>query len=293
MENRKRISISGVQEELSLLLEKNQLRLTVAGKQGQYLLKPIPRDVKRPDQVSANEHLTMQVAHQVYKIQLAGNALILFQNGEPAYITKRFDHKLDGTKHSQEDFASLAGRTSYTAGRGFKYEGSYEDVALIIKETVPVYQVELEKLFTLVLFNYLFPNGDTLLKNFSFIDTSYGDYVLSPAYDLICTRLHVEDTNFALKDGLFYDEHETESFKASSFCAYNDFYAFALRIGIKETRAVRILHAFQQDYPAAHDLNDRSFLRDEVKEEYRKYYMQRLEVLNYSMTGKLPQERKL
>ena len=34
MENRKRISISGVQEKLSLLLEKNQLRLTKQGEQG-------------------------------------------------------------------------------------------------------------------------------------------------------------------------------------------------------------------------------------------------------------------
>ncbi len=64
MENRKRISISGVQEKLSLLLEKNQLRLTEEGEQGTYILKPIPRDLKKVDQVPANEHLTMQLAHR-------------------------------------------------------------------------------------------------------------------------------------------------------------------------------------------------------------------------------------
>jgi serine/threonine-protein kinase HipA len=47
MENRKRISISGVQEKLSLLLEKNVLRLTKEGEQGTYILKPIPRDLKK------------------------------------------------------------------------------------------------------------------------------------------------------------------------------------------------------------------------------------------------------
>jgi serine/threonine-protein kinase HipA len=47
MENRKRISISGVQEKLSLLLEKNQLRLTHESEQGEYILKPIPRDLKK------------------------------------------------------------------------------------------------------------------------------------------------------------------------------------------------------------------------------------------------------
>src|SRR5438045_4811 len=57
IENRKRISISGVQEKLSVILDKNKLRLTEKGEQGQYILKPIPRDVKKVSQVPANEHL--------------------------------------------------------------------------------------------------------------------------------------------------------------------------------------------------------------------------------------------
>ena len=43
------------------------------------------------DQVPANEHLTMQIAKQVFKLKVAENALIFFQNGEPAHLTKRFD----------------------------------------------------------------------------------------------------------------------------------------------------------------------------------------------------------
>ncbi|MCC9167989.1 type II toxin-antitoxin system HipA family toxin [Pontibacter harenae] len=283
MENRKRISISGVQEKLSLLLEKDKLRLTRMGEQGQYILKPIPRDVKRPDQVPANEHLTMQIARQVYKIQVAENALTFFENGEPAYITKRFDLKSDGTKHRQEDFASLAGRTKHTAGSDFKYEGSYEDIAQIIRKTVPAYLVELEKLFSLILFNYLFSNGDAHLKNFSLIDTEYGDYILSPAYDLICTRLHVDDSYFALKDGLFSGDYETDSFKANGFYAYDDFNEFALMIGLKEKRVIKIINTFKQDYQAVHRLINSSFLRDDIKEEYRNHYLERLKMLNYSM----------
>jgi serine/threonine-protein kinase HipA len=66
LENRKRLSISGVQEKFSLILQKNQLRLTEPGEQGTYILKPIPRDLKKVGQVPANEHLTMQIAAQVY-----------------------------------------------------------------------------------------------------------------------------------------------------------------------------------------------------------------------------------
>ena len=41
-ENRKRMSISGVQEKFSVLLDKNKLRLIKTGEFGQYILKPIP-----------------------------------------------------------------------------------------------------------------------------------------------------------------------------------------------------------------------------------------------------------
>ena len=78
-ENRKRISISGVQEKVSIVLDKNKLRLTKEKEQGNYILKPIPRDVKKADQVPANEQLTMQIARQVYGIPAAENVLIFFQ----------------------------------------------------------------------------------------------------------------------------------------------------------------------------------------------------------------------
>jgi len=77
-DNRKRLSISGVQEKFSVLLDKNKLRLINEGEQGTYILKPIPSAGKKQDQMPANEHLTMQIARQVYEIETAENALIFF-----------------------------------------------------------------------------------------------------------------------------------------------------------------------------------------------------------------------
>ena len=93
----------------------------------------IPRDLKDVNQVPANEHLTMQIARQVYRINTAENALVFFKNGTPAYITKRFDVKEKGGKWGKEDFASLAGKTKDNAGVNFKYEYSYEEIGLLIK----------------------------------------------------------------------------------------------------------------------------------------------------------------
>ena len=70
-DNRKRMSISGVQEKFSVLLDKNKLRLINEGEQGEYILKPIPSAGKRPECMPANEHLTMQIAKQAYGIETA------------------------------------------------------------------------------------------------------------------------------------------------------------------------------------------------------------------------------
>lgn len=202
LENRNRVSISGVQEKFSVLLEKNKLRLVNEGERGTYILKPIPGVGKKADQMPANEHLTMQIARQVYGIETAENALIFFRNGEAAYITKRFDVKEDGTKLAQDDFASLAGRTPQTHGEHYKYSGNYLEIFQIMEKYVPAYRLESPKLFRILIFNYLFSNGDAHYKNFSLLETSMGDYRLSPAYDLLNSRIHINDHDFALDDGL-------------------------------------------------------------------------------------------
>ncbi|AYD48144.1 type II toxin-antitoxin system HipA family toxin [Arachidicoccus soli] len=201
-ENRKRISISGVQEKFSVILDKNKLRLIDEGERGTYVLKPIPAAGRRPDQMPANEHLTMQLAGQVFGIETAENALIFFADGAHAYITLRFDVRADGSKWAQDDFASLAGRTPQTHGEHYKYQGNYLEIFELLKQYVPAYAIEAPKLLRILMFNYLFSNGDAHFKNFSLLETALGDYRLSPAYDLLNSRIHIHDHDFALDDGL-------------------------------------------------------------------------------------------
>jgi serine/threonine-protein kinase HipA len=281
-ESRTRISVSGVQEKISIVLDKNNLRVTEVGEQGQYILKPIPYDLERVSMVPTNEHLTMQIARQVYKIYTAENALIFFRDGAPAYLTKRFDLRSDGTKYGQEDFASLSKKTRETVGNDFKYSGGYEDIAKLIRQYVPAYRVELERFFRLILFNYLFSNGDAHLKNFSLLETVQGDYILSPAYDLICTRLHIKDTYFALKEGLFsqYEDGDS-SLNTIGYPCSNDFVKFGYRIGIPAKRVEYILQEFRLDQTLTKQLIQQSFLDEESKELYFRFYSERLKALNY------------
>ncbi|HPT10007.1 MAG TPA: HipA domain-containing protein [Bacteroidales bacterium] len=276
MDNRKRISISGVQEKLSMLLEKNVLRLTLEGEQGTYILKPIPRDVRNPEQVPANEHLTMQIARQVFGINTAENAMIFFKDGTHAYITRRFDVNEDGSKRGKEDFASLAGKSSDNSGPNFKYDYSYEEMGALIRRYVPAWRIEIEKFYAMVLFNYLFSNGDAHLKNFALLESDTGDYLLSPAYDLINTRIHVDDTDFALDKGLFIDDYRSDEFRKTGHAAYPDFVEFGKRIGVNESRIQKISAPFLVDQSLVEKLIQSSFINEKSKRAYLLHYHTRL-----------------
>ena len=280
VDNRKRISISGVQEKMSLILDKNKLRLTDEGEQGNYILKPIPRDLKKVGQVPANEHLTMQIAQQVFGIYTAENALIFFKDGKPAYITKRFDIKDDGTKLGKEDFASLAGKTEENAGANFKYDSSYEEMAELLKKFVPAYKIEVERLYRLIVFNYLFSNGDAHLKNFSLLESPNGDYLLSPAYDLVTSRIHTNDPTFGVDRGLFKDDFKSAAYKRNGYPGIKDFIELAKRMEIMDTRINKILGPFLQRQDFVQELVNRSFLNDQTKKAYLLSYNERRNYLN-------------
>lgn len=270
--NQKRISISGVQEKFSVLLEKNKLRLIKEGEQGTYILKPVPQAGKKRKQMPANEHLTMQIARQVYNIETAENALIFFKNETPAYITKRFDVKPDGSKKAKEDFATLAGKTPQTHGEHYKYEGNYLELFELMKKFVPAYRIESPKLFKLLLFNYLFSNGDAHLKNFAILETPMGDHRLSPAYDLLNTRIHVDDSDFALDDGLL-PKKMAQTNIASQFKILAD------QVELKPNLFDQILMDMMSKTDEVIRLSQASFLEESTKRNYIQDYQYRLKQL--------------
>ena len=269
LENRKRISISGVQEKFSLLLNKNKLRLINEGEKGAYILKPIPNVGKDLKQMPANEHLTMQIARQVFNIETAENALIFFQNGAPAYITKRFDINENGEKLAKEDFASLAGRTPQTHGENYKYLGNYLDMFEILKRYVSTYKLEAPKLFSLLVFNYLFSNGDAHFKNFSLLETPLGDFRLSPAYDLLNTRIHIDDSNFALEEGLL-----PKSIANGNI--WLQFNLLANKAELTEKQKDKIFNILLSGADKVKELIMASFLSDKIKRRYLQDYQTRL-----------------
>jgi serine/threonine-protein kinase HipA len=242
-EHSKRMSISGVQLKYSLRLNGNKLELCETN--GQYIIKPIPTadHLEMMEDAPENEHLTMQIASQIFNIKTANNALIYFKDGTLAYITKRFDVKEDGTKYIQEDFAQITNRTNETHGESYKYEGSYLEIGELIRRCVPASMIAIENFFKIVVFNYIFSNGDAHLKNFSLIRNDFGEMELSPSYDLMSTIIHTPGERDTALD-LYDKDLESTYYATYGHYGKTEFMEFAKRLGIVEVRYKRIINEF-------------------------------------------------
>ena len=280
-EKTKRLSISGVQLKYSLRREGKGLMLVEKG--GQYILKPTPPSMLLPNREAApeNEHLTMQIAAQLYEIVTAVNGLIYFKDGAPAYLTKRFDINPSGGKFLQEDMAQISGRSRKTHGEAFKYDGTYEEIGQMIKKYVAAYPPAIEQFFRIVVFNYLFSNGDAHLKNFSLIQAETGEYVLSPAYDLMSTVLHTPLESDTALD-LYSGSMDSAFYSVFGYYGQADFRILADRLGIVPIRRDRILTQMLSTTDQVLEMIDRSLLNDSAKEKYK--YAYRDKIVRMGMT---------
>jgi len=273
-EHSKRMSISGVQLKYSLKLVLNKLEL--CEKNGQYIIKPIPTadHLEMMHDAPENEHLTMQIASQIFNIKTAHNALIYFKDGTPAYITKRFDVKGDATKYIQEDFAQITNRTKETHGESYKYEGSYLEIGELIKNFVPASMIAIENFFKLVLFNYVFSNGDAHLKNFSLVRNEFAEMELSPSYDLMSTIIHTPGERDTALD-LYDKDHESAYYATYGHYGRMEFIEFAKRLGIVEVRYMRIINAFLENDTEVNDFIQNSSLSNKALESFSINYKSR------------------
>ena len=291
-EKTKCLSISGVQLKYSL--KRDGKDLTLVDKGGTYILKPIPPSTQlvNREQAPENEHLTMQIATQIFDIGTAQNGLIYFRDGTPSYLTRRFDVNPSGGKFQQEDMAQLSGRSQKTHGETFKYDGTYEEIGQMIQKYVAAYPPALEQFFRIVVFNYLFSNGDAHLKNFSLIQATTGEYTLSPAYDLICTVLHTPLESDTALD-LYPGSMDSPFYSSFGFYGQADFRILADKLGIVPVRRDRILTQLLSATDQVMQMIDHSFLNDSTKEKYKYAFREKLVRMGMTkaMIGKVINER--
>jgi len=121
----------------------------------------------------------------------------------------------------------------------------------------------------LLMFNYLFSNGDAHFKNFSLLETPMRDYRLSPAYDLLNSRLHIKDNDFALDDGLLPK-------KLTQGKIRHQFSVLAEQAGISKKVFNKMAEGMLSGSTTVEKLTLASFLDETTQRNYLQEYRRRL-----------------
>jgi serine/threonine-protein kinase HipA len=254
-----KMSLSGVQEKVSLALSRNKTELRIVARGGGFILKP---ESARFASLPQNEHLTMRLA-VLSGIEVPALGLVRLKDGSLAYLTKRFDRLDDGGRLHVEDFCQLAGQSKHE-----KYEGSAELCVRILRKHATEPLIEVRKLYRLLVFGWWTANGDQHLKNFSIIAHRDGFRRLAPAYDLVCTRLVIPRDTLALPIG-----------GKKNNLTLRLWLKFAEYCQIPERAARRLLSSQAALLDRALPLIGRSFLPDDAKARYEEIVRENTAVL--------------
>ncbi|MVM40607.1 type II toxin-antitoxin system HipA family toxin [Spirosoma sp. HMF3257] len=261
---RQHSSVTGVQPKLSLDLKPvdGSTRLTLVGLWGRYILKP---PYERYPEMPENEDLTMHLA-SLFGITTVPHTLIRLQTGELAYLTQRIDRTDQGRKRAMEDMCQLAERLTAD-----KYKGSMELVARLIRQYSTQAALDMVTLYELVLFCFLTGNADMHLKNFSLWRTSEKIITLTPAYDLLATKLLIPEDleELAL----------TLNGKKSRFRT-DDWLAFGTYLGLTDKQRTNVHQRFRRRLPTVFGWIEASFLATDTKQAYKQLINDRAQRLS-------------
>jgi len=181
-------TVPGVQRKISLGWEKSansDHRVTVVGALGgSHILKPPSPEFPEMPEL---EHITMRLA-DIAGIETAACGLIPMNDGELAYIVRRFDRQGKSKKIAVEDLCQLSELPTQN-----KYKSSCEKAGKIVRKYSTNSGDDALRYFELVLFSFLVGNCDMHLKNYSLRESKDGIIGLSPAYDLLATQLLLDD----------------------------------------------------------------------------------------------------
>ncbi|MFY7787506.1 MAG: type II toxin-antitoxin system HipA family toxin [Thermoflexibacteraceae bacterium] len=213
--------------------------------------------------MSANEHLSIQIAKQIFKIPTVECAFLYTEDRLPLYITKLFDVS------TAKDFAVLLSTTSDTHGNNYKYEGNYEEIANYLTQHSEDKQTDLFNFFKSLVLSLIIRNGDAHLRNFSMFYNEKSLFTLTPLYDVLNTVLHLDDESMACY--LYKNDNKKINIRSLNRISRKKIIEFASIIGLHITQSDSFLAEIATKQTLINTLIDKSFLSQKAKELYQDY----------------------
>lgn len=263
------MSISGVQQKLSLKEnDTHKLIATVEG--GEYILKPSPEAYPN---AAENEHAAMLIS-KLMGIDTAQCCLVNFDDGELAYITKRFDRQEDGSKLHQEDLMQCFDLPSEN-----KYSKTYEEAGKLVHEVTHGKQAAVLDFIRRVMLAYVMGNDDLHLKNFSVqrLASNTHQYYdkLTPNYDcLFCDAFNTGGRDNAgiglLALGLLHDPEDDDEYFTKAYNHYGyytgyDFLELGRRLELPEKTIRTFITKLKDSQKKMTDLIEHSYMPEDMK----------------------------
>lgn len=249
-------TVTGVQAKLSLDIARGVAdgprRFTIVGLWGRFILKPQTDLYPHLPEV---EDATMHMA-EISGIKTVPHSLIRFADGELCYITRRIDRTKKGTKIAMEDFCQISERLTED-----KYKGSYERIAKHIQQYSSTPLLDIVNFWEIVLFSFITGNTDMHLKNFSLYKPN-GEYLLTPAYDLISTSLVMPEDTEELALTLNGKKRKIQR---------QDFEKAMEASGMTSKMISNLFKKFEKSIPKWEDAIHISFLPTDMKDAYKKH----------------------
>lgn len=261
---RSQTTLTGVQAKLSLDISSSDNqpeRFTIVELWGRYILKP---QTVHFEHLSEVEDLTMHLA-ELAKIKIVPHSLVRFADGELSYITKRIDRDSKGEKLAMEDMCQLSERLTE-----YKYKGSYEQIAKLIKQYSSVPKLDVINFWEQVIFSWLTGNADMHLKNFSLYSLRKGYYSLTPGYDMVSTSLVMPEDSEELALTLNGKKHKIKR---------SDFKIVMSNSGLEEKIIDNLFTKFVKVADKWFKFIDILFLPKEMKEQYKLIIQNKLVIL--------------
>ncbi len=153
------------------------------------------------------------------------------ENNRRHFMTKRFDRLVGGEKQHMQSLGAL-GHYDYRRARAHSYEQAF----MVIRQ-LELPMSDIEQLFRRMVFNVIARNQDDHVKNIAFLMDKFGEWSLSPAFDV---------TYSFNPSGKWTANHQMSINGKTDDFTLDDFKACAKTASMKRGRAEQIIDEVKQ-----------------------------------------------